>query len=119
MPVPSVSQLLRSTVASVFTLLAGIGLVVLGVFVVATVAPGGARDLHAYEAAARCPAAPAASAGCRWTQEFPVSAAHLPATRRDPHRAVLRGADGARWETHNVNAGPALDRLDVGDRVTG
>ena len=119
MPVPSVSQLLRSTVASVFTLLAGIGLVVLGVFVVATVAPGGARDLHAYEAAARCPAAPAASAGCRWTQEFTVSAVHLTAKRSDPYRAVLSGADGVRWETHYGNAGPVLDRLDVGDRVTG
>lgn len=114
-----VSQLLRSTVASVFTLLAGIGLVVLGVFVVATVAPGGARDLHAYEAAARCPAAPAASAGCRWTQDFTVSAVHLTAKRSDPYRAVLSGADGVRWETHYGNAGPVLDRLDVGDRVTG
>ncbi|MEV5709041.1 hypothetical protein [Actinoallomurus sp. NPDC052274] len=112
----SVTRLLRSTVAAVLTLLFGVGLAAFGVLFAVTEAPGGARDLRAYEAAARCPAPPSAPADCRWTQEFTVSGGRLPNSRRQPNRLVLNGADGTRRETSYDSGGPVFEK---GERVTG
>ncbi|MEV5748945.1 hypothetical protein AB0L00_14105 [Actinoallomurus sp. NPDC052308] len=110
------TRILRSTGATVLTLLVGVGLVALGVLLAATEAPGGARDLRAYEAAARCPAAPSAPADCRWTQEFTVADMILRNSRRGPNRLVLTGADGTRRETTYDSGGPVFEK---GERVTG
>ncbi|GII57585.1 hypothetical protein Pth03_59740 [Planotetraspora thailandica] len=115
----SITRILRSTVATVLTLLAGVALVVLAAFLVATIAPGGDRDLHAYEAAARCPAAPSAPAECRWTQEFTVSGVSLTQSRGKLNRVLLMSADGVRWETFYSSDGPVVDGIHKGDRVTG
>ncbi|MFF5263937.1 hypothetical protein ACFY4C_33845 [Actinomadura viridis] len=115
----SLASLLRRTVTTVLTLLAGVGLVALAAFLVATVAPDGVRDLRAYEAAPRCPAAPSGSAECRWTQEFTVSGVRLTTKRSESNRAFLTGPDGVRWETFYSSNGPVLDGLSEGDRVTG
>jgi hypothetical protein len=113
------TRILRSTVTTVITLLFGVGLVVLGVGVVAAVAPGGVRDLRAYEAAARCPAAPSRPSDCRWTQAFTVSGVRITSSRSKLDRAFLTGTDGVRWETLYSSHGPVVDQLDEGDRVTG
>ena len=115
----SIAGILRSAVATVLTLLAGVALVVLAVVLTATIAPGGTRDLRAYQAAPRCPAAPSARAECRWTQGFTVSGVRLTRSRSKLNRALLTGADGVRWETFYSSNGPVLDTLDTGDRVTG
>lgn len=115
----SITQILRSVVATFCTLLAGLGLVVLGVALAVILAPGGTDDLRAYEAAARCPAVPTAPAKCRWTQEFTVSGVRLTHSRGKSNRAFLTSADGARWETLYSSDGPVLDGLHDGDRVTG
>lgn len=115
----SLTRILRSTVGTVLTLLVGVGLVVLGVFFAATVAPGGLRDLRAYEAAARCPAAPSKPADCRWTQEFTVSGARRVKTGKSKaNRVSLTSANGVRWEAFYDTGGSVLDRLEEGDRVT-
>ncbi|GAB2849496.1 hypothetical protein GCM10027176_60790 [Actinoallomurus bryophytorum] len=119
MAVPPPTRILRSAVGTVLTLLFGATLVLIGVILVTWIAPGGARDLHAYEAAPRCPAAPAAPAECRWTQEFTVSGVRLTRSRSESDRAFLTGADGVRRETFYDSRGPVLDALDEGDRVTG
>ncbi|GAA3929551.1 hypothetical protein GCM10023085_08660 [Actinomadura viridis] len=119
MAVLSLAWILRRTVATVFTLLAGVALMALAAFLVATVAPDGVRDLRAYEAAPRCPAAPSGPAECRWTQEFTVSGVRLTKKRSESNRAFLTGPDGARWETFYSSNGPVLDGLGEGDRVTG
>jgi hypothetical protein len=87
--------------------------------VVATTAPGGVRDLRAYQAAKRCPSAPSTPAECRWTQAFTVSGVHLPHGKGDTFRLVLRGPDGARRTTSYASGGPLLYGLGEGDRVTG
>lgn len=115
----SLTWILRSMVATVLTLLCGIALVALAVVLIVTFAPGGTRDLHAYQAASHCPAAPSAPAECRWTQEFTVSGLRVTNSKSKLDRAFLTGADGVRWETFYSSAGPVLDRLDEGDRVTG
>ena len=69
--------LLDKTVTTIFTLLAGVALVGVATDLVAAVAPDNFRELRAYEAAPRCPAAPSTPAECRWTQEFTVSDVHL------------------------------------------
>ena len=115
----SLTGILRSSVATVLTLLFGVALVVFAVALTTTVAPGGARDLHAYQAAPRCPAAPSAPAECRWTQEFTVSGVRLTHSRSKSNRAFLTGADGVRRETFYSSQGPVLDTLDEGDRITG
>lgn len=115
----SLSSLLRSTIATVLTLLAGIGLVALAAFLVVSEAPGGVRDLHAYRAAARCDGPPVAPAECRWTQEFTVSGVRLSQSKSESRRAFLTGGDGSRWETFYSSKGPVLDGLQEGDRVSG
>ncbi|MBA8952630.1 hypothetical protein ACFQU9_20860 [Actinomadura namibiensis] len=104
---------------AVLTLLGGLALVVSAVALVAAGAPDGARDLRAYQAAQRCPAAPVAPAECRWTQVFTVSHIALTKSKSKSNRAVLTSADGARWETFYASRGPVLNGLDEGDRVTG
>lgn len=112
----SLTRILRSMVATVITLLGGVALVTLAGFLVVTQAPGGVRDLRAYEAAPRCPAAPSRPVDCRWTQEFTATGVRLTHSRSTSNRAFLTGADGVRWETHYS---PVLNRLEDGDRVTG
>ncbi|WP_433466924.1 hypothetical protein [Spirillospora sp. CA-128828] len=116
---PSLSGILRSTVATVLTLLAGIALVALAVFFVATEAPDGTRNLDAYNAAPRCPAAPSKPAECRWTEEFTVSGIHRTSKRGQLDRATLTDADGTRWETAYTNRRPVFSDLNKGDRITG
>lgn len=50
---------------------------------------------------------------------FTVSHIELTKSRAKANRAVLTNANGARWETFYASRGPALNRLDEGDRVTG
>ncbi|MFG1909008.1 hypothetical protein [Kribbella sp. NPDC048928] len=91
-----------------------------GAFLVVKDVPHGDRDLHAYESAARCPKAPSAPAECLWTEEFTVSDLHaIRSYQRGTSTAVLVSAGGARWETRYSGAGPVLDRIKDGDRVTG
>jgi hypothetical protein len=118
-PNPSPTRILRSIVGTVLTLLFGVALVAFAVVLLTTVAPGGDRDLHAYQAAPRCPAAPSAPAECRWTQEFTVSGVRLTHSKSKPNRAFLTGADGVRWETLYSSNGPIVDTLDEGDLVAG
>ncbi|NVI89735.1 hypothetical protein [Actinomadura sp. BRA 177] len=115
----SLAGLLRSTIATVLTLLVGAGLVALMVGLVATEVPDGNRDLDAYKAAPRCPSAPAEPAECRWTQEFTVSDIRLTYKRGKLDRATLTDANGAKWETAYTTTGPVLDDMDKGDRLTG
>jgi hypothetical protein len=115
----SVSGVLRGVVGTVVTLLAGVAIAATGIAFVAANFPGGVRDLRAYQAAPRCPAAPSGPAECRWTEEFTVSGVHLTYKRGDSNRVVLTGADGERWETRYPTRGPVVDGLDEGDHVTG
>lgn len=115
----SLAGLLRSTIATVLTLLAGAGLVALMVVLVATEVPDGNRDLDAYKAAPRCPSAPSEPAECRWTQGFTVSDLHLTYKRGELDRAILTDAHGTEWETAYTKNGPVLDDMDKGDRLTG
>ncbi|MEV4006133.1 hypothetical protein [Actinomadura sp. NPDC049753] len=119
MPQPSLSGVLRSTVATVLTLLAAVAFVALAVVLVVTQVPDGTRDLDAYRAAPRCPAAPARPAECRWTQEFTVTGVHLTSKRGKLDTASLRDANGHGWETAYTSRGPVIGDLDRGDRVTG
>jgi hypothetical protein len=48
-----------------------------------------------------------------------VSGVRVTNSKSKLNRAFLTGADGVRWETFYSSAGPVLDRLDEGDRVTG
>ncbi|WP_285496578.1 hypothetical protein [Actinomadura sp. NBRC 104425] len=115
----SVSGVLRSVVGTVVTLLFGVVIAAIGVVFVVAEFPDGVRDLRAYEAAQRCPAAPSGPAECRWTQEFTVSGVHLTNKRGDFDRVVLTGADGKTWEARYTSRAPVVDSLDKGDRVTG
>ncbi|MEU6036244.1 hypothetical protein ABZ801_12620 [Actinomadura sp. NPDC047616] len=115
----SIAGILRSVIGTVVTLLVGVGLATLGIFFAVTQAPDGVRDLRAYEAAQRCPAAPSGPAECRWTKEFTVSGVRLTNKRGESDRVVLTDADGVRWETYYSSRVPLVDSLDEGDRVTG
>lgn len=110
---------LRSAVTTVLVLLCAVAAVSVVALLVVTEAPGGVRDLHAYQAAVRCPAAPSAPADCLWTQEFTVSGVHLSRGKNDSFRASLTGPDGARWATSYSSGGPLLYGIGAGDRVTG
>ncbi|MDL4771934.1 hypothetical protein [Actinomadura xylanilytica] len=114
----SPSWILRNTVATVLALLIGLAVAVLVGLFVAAEAPGGTRDLRAYQAAPRCPAAPAAPAECRWTQEFTASGIELTSSRSKSDRVLLTGADGVKRETFYSNHAVLTD-LEEGDRVTG
>ena len=112
--------ILDTTVTTLFVLLGGVALVGGATDLGTVVAPDNVRELHAYEAAPRCSAAPSTPAECRWTEEFTVSDIHVvPEYKRGDRSAVLTGASGARWNTGYNNSGPLLDQLDEGDRVTG
>ncbi|GAA2153530.1 hypothetical protein GCM10009727_60020 [Actinomadura napierensis] len=100
-------------------LVVGVALVVLGVFLSLRIAPGGVRDLHAYQAAPRCAAPPSGAAECRWTQTFTVSDIRLTSSRSDVDRAFLTDGHGSRWETEYANRKPVLTDLKKGDHVTG
>jgi hypothetical protein len=122
----SLAGTLRSTVATFVNLLVGVALVGVSAVLLATQVPDGRRDVDAYKAATRCAAAPAAdvagtaaSAACLWTQEFTVSAISMRQTKSESRSAVLTSPDGDRWRTRYSSAGPVLDGLDEGDRVTG
>lgn len=115
----SLRGILRSRVGAVVVLLSGTALVLVGVLMTVRFAPDGLRDLHAYEAAPRCAAAPSKPADCRWTQRFTVTGIHLTSSRSEGDRAVLTSADGTRWETEYANRKPLLGELKKGDPVTG
>ncbi|NDU77206.1 hypothetical protein GWI34_31975 [Actinomadura sp. DSM 109109] len=115
----SIIGILRSTVATVLTLATAVAFVALAVFLLLSEAPGGTRDLTAYEAAPRCPAPPSGPAECRWTQRFTVAGVHLAYKRGDTDRATLTDADGRRWETAYPNRRPLVGGLGEGDEVTG
>jgi hypothetical protein len=115
----SLRGMLRRRVGAAVVLLVGTALVLVGVLMSARIAPGGVRDLHAYEAAPRCASAPSEPAGCRWTQPFTVAAVHLSGGKREADRAVLTSADGTRWETEYADRKPLLGELKKGDVVTG
>ncbi|TDD80569.1 hypothetical protein E1293_20495 [Actinomadura darangshiensis] len=116
---PSLAGILRSRIATVLALLAGLAAVALTAYFVATEAPDGTRDLDAYNAAPRCPAAPSKPSECRWTQKFTVSEIHLTHKRGKLDRAILTDTDGGEWETAYVNRRPVLTDLTKGDRITG
>ncbi|MGW3769402.1 hypothetical protein [Actinomadura verrucosospora] len=116
---PSLAGVLRSTVATVLTLLAAVVFVALAVVLMVTQVPDGTRDLDAYRAAPRCPSAPARPAECRWTQEFTVAGVRLTSRRGRLDTVTLTGADGHRWETAYTDRGPVIGDLGRGDRVTG
>ncbi|TCC57445.1 hypothetical protein E0H73_29080 [Kribbella pittospori] len=112
--------ILDKTVTTIFVLLGGVAMVGVATDLAAVVAPHSARELHAYEVAPRCPAAPSAPAECRWTEEFTASEIHdVPEYKRGDRSAVLTDASGARWNTGFGHSGPVLDQLDEGDQVTG
>ncbi|TDC83617.1 hypothetical protein [Actinomadura sp. 7K507] len=122
----SPAGILRSTITTFVNLLVGVALVAVSAVLLAMLAPDGRLDVDAYKAATPCAAAPAAdvagtaaSAECLWTQEFTVSAISMKQTRSESMSAVLTGPDGDRWRTRYSSAGPVLDGLDEGDRVTG
>jgi hypothetical protein len=107
-------------VTTVFALVGGVALVGAATELGAVVAPDNVRELHAYEAAPRCSAAPSTPAECRWTEEFTVSDVHVVRNYQKGERtAVLTRASGARWNTQFNQSGPVLEQLDEGDRVTG
>jgi hypothetical protein len=109
----------RAAVAAVLILLGALAVVSLVAVLVVTQAPDGVRDLHAYQRAARCPAAPSGSADCHWTETFTVTGVHYSHGRNDSHRAYLTGPDGRRWTTAYASGGPLLYGIGEGDRVTG
>ncbi|WP_329235118.1 hypothetical protein OG417_29105 [Actinoallomurus sp. NBC_01490] len=119
MPSTSGGGKLRAAVTTVLLLLCSVASVSVVTLIVVTTAPDGVRDLRAYQAAGRCPAAPSAPAECRWTQEFTVSGVHLSRGRNDSFRVLLTGPDGARWRTSYSSGGPLLYGIGEGDRVTG
>jgi hypothetical protein len=112
--------ILDKTVTTLFLLLGGVAMVGAATDLGAVVGPDNFREVHTYEAAPRCPAAPATPAECRWTQEFTVSYVHdVRSYQTGDRSAVLTTASGARWKTGFGQSGPVLNQLDVGDRVTG
>lgn len=112
--------ILDKTVTTMFVLLGGVALVGVATDLSTVVAPDNVRELHAYEAAPRCSAAPSAPAECRWTEEFTVADVHVvPEYKTGERSVVLTGASGARWNTGFDHSGPLLEKLDKGDRVTG
>jgi hypothetical protein len=112
--------ILDRTVTTLFALLGGVALVGGATELATVVAPDNVRELHAYEAAPRCSAAPSTPAECRWTEEFTVSDIHVVRNYEKGERsAVLTRASGARWNTEFNQSGPVLEQLDEGDRVTG
>ncbi|MFB9838383.1 hypothetical protein [Actinoallomurus acaciae] len=119
MPSPFGGGVLRSVVTTVLILSCAVAAVSSVALLVVAEAPGGVRDLRAYQAAVRCPAAPSAPADCLWTQEFTVSGVHLARGRNDSFRTSLTGPDGARWTPSYTSGGPLLYGIGAGDRVTG
>ncbi|QKG23387.1 hypothetical protein [Actinomadura verrucosospora] len=115
----SLRGMLRHRIGAAVVLLSGTALVLIGVLMSVRIAPDGVRDLHAYEAAPRCAAAPSEPAECRWTEPFTVTGIHLTGKRGDSDRAYLTSADGTRWKTAYANRNPLLGDLEKGDRVTG
>ncbi|MBO2465289.1 hypothetical protein [Actinomadura violacea] len=115
----SLRGMLSRRIGAAIVLLSGTGLVLIGVLMSVRIAPDGVRDLHAYEAAPRCAAAPAKPAECRWTEPFTVAGIHLTSGRNDSDRAYLTSADGTRWKTEYANRKPLIGDLEKGDRVTG
>ncbi|MEU4287890.1 hypothetical protein AB0E63_06695 [Kribbella sp. NPDC026596] len=112
--------ILDKTITTIFALLGGVAMVGVATDLGTVVATDNVRELHAYEAAPRCSAAPSTPAECRWTEEFTVSDIHVVRSYQTGDRnAVLTSASGARWNTGFPNSGPILDQLDEGDRVTG
>lgn len=112
--------ILDKTITTIFALLGGVALVGVATDLGTVVAPDNVREIHAYEAAPRCSAAPSTPAECRWTEEFTVSDIHVvPNYDKGDRSAVLTGASGARWNTGYNYSGPVLDQLDEGERVTG
>ncbi|MBB6399896.1 hypothetical protein BKA00_006810 [Actinomadura coerulea] len=116
---PSLTGILRSTVATVLTLLAAVAFVAFAVALAVTNVPDGTRDLDAYRAAPRCPAAPPGPAECRWTREFTVSGVRLTSKRGELDTVTLTDADGGRQRTAYTDRGPVIGDLAKGDRVTG
>lgn len=113
--------LVRSTPATVFTLLFGIAVVVGFGIALVKVVPGGADELHTYEKAVRCqkaPATPADPIDCRWTREYTVTRVHLHQKKGDMTYAILKSVNGVTRKTEYTNEGPVVSRLHQGDRVT-
>lgn len=109
-----------SITGSLVFLLLGLGMIAGAVAALASELPDGDRDLRAYEAATRCPAAPQEPAECTWTYPFTVHEVDpSPRGRGNPPYAVLKDADGDRWRPTFANKDPVLETLDRGDRVTG
>ncbi|MDL4813332.1 hypothetical protein [Actinomadura opuntiae] len=115
----SVGGILRGRVGAGIVLVVGVALVALGLFLSIRIAPGGVRDLHAYQAAPRCAAAPSGAADCRWTQRFTVADIRLTSSRGDVDHAFLTDERGRRWRTEYADRKPVLTDLKEGDQVTG
>ncbi|MFI6517317.1 hypothetical protein ACIBF1_17305 [Spirillospora sp. NPDC050679] len=109
--------LLHRRIKAVFILMGGLGMVALGVALLAVMVPGGDDDLRAYQAAKRCTAVPSVPRDCLWTEEFTVSSVHLTSARGKSSSVRLRGQGGEEWKVEAEK--DFLVGLDKGDRVTG
>lgn len=117
--------MLRHVLMAVLPLITGSGLVAGGVFLIFGVAPGGDRDLRAYEASERCASAPFGpdefpqDVECRWTREFTVLETRKTRKKGELDSAILRDANGSTREVFFPSRRPVFDYLSKGERVTG
>lgn len=115
----SLNTVLRRHTRSIIVLLFSTALIAIVVGHVRAAILDGNRELHAYEAAQPCSAAPESPADCIWQQEFTVTDIYLTNVRNKDDSAVLIAEDGTERETYFSSKGPVLLKVDEGGQVTG